>query len=171
MKYVRVLAVSLFTCGLFAVLSGCTTLTLAIANFPSRFGDYEVERDVVYNERRGLRLDVYRPVQVDNENRPLVVFFHGGGWMTGGKAQYLFVAEALLSRGYVVVVPEYRLYPAAKFPGFVEDAADAVAWAHRHAREQGANESRVFVMGHSAGAHIGAMVTFDERFLSAVEGD
>jgi len=168
MKYVRVLACCLIAC---AVLSGCTGLTLAIANFPSKFGHYEVERDIVYSERRALRLDVYRPVQADTAARPLIVFFHGGGWVTGGKAQYQFVAEALLSRGYVVVVPEYRLYPAAKFPGFVEDAAEAVAWAHRHAREHGADESRVFIMGHSAGAHIAAMVAFDERFLAALEGD
>jgi acetyl esterase/lipase len=171
MKHARTLIGSLLACSLFASLGGCTGLTLAIANLPSKFGNYEIERDIVYSEQRELRLDVYRPAHVDGTNRALVVFFHGGGWTTGGKAQYQFVAEALLSQGYVVVVPEYRLYPAAKFPGFVEDAAEAVAWAHRHAIEQGADAARVFVMGHSAGAHIGAMVTFDERFLLALEGD
>jgi acetyl esterase/lipase len=99
------------------------------------------------------------------------VFFHGGGWTTGDKSQYRFVAEALLSRGYVVVVPSYRLYPTARFPGFVADAAKAVAWSHRHASEYGADASQLFVMGHSAGAHIAAMVSFDERYLAAEGGE
>ena len=152
-------------------VSGCSSLTLALANLPARFGDYRVERDVVYASDPGLRLDVYRPAQASDTPRPLIVFFHGGGWTTGDKSQYRFVAEGLLSRGYVVVVPAYRLYPQARFPGFVEDAAQAVAWSHAHASEYGADPAKLFVMGHSAGAHIAAMVSFDERFLAAQGGE
>jgi acetyl esterase/lipase len=169
MSYSQTLARSFITATALAFLHGCSGLTLAIANLPAKFGDYAVTRNVVYSERHGLRLDVYQPAGTPAP-RALVVFFHGGGWTTGGKAQYQFVAEALLSRGYVVVVPEYRLYPATHFPGFIEDAAQAVAWAHRHASEHGAEPSQLFVMGHSAGAHIGAMVSFDERFLAAAGG-
>lgn len=150
--------------------AGCTSVTLAIANLPARFGDYAVERDIVYASDPELRLDVYRPVQTSTAPRPLVVFFHGGGWTTGDKSQYRFVAEALLSRGYVVVVPTYRLYPSARFAGFLADASRAVAWAHVHASQYGADAAQLFVMGHSAGAHIAAMVSFDERFLAAQGG-
>lgn len=102
---------------------------------------------------------------------PVVVFFHGGGWDSGSKAQYRFVAEALSARGYVVVLPEYRRYPQARFPGFVEDAAQAVAWTRTRAAKFGGDPARLFLMGHSAGAHIAAMLNFDERFLSAAGVD
>ena len=102
---------------------------------------------------------------------PVVVFLHGGGWVSGSKSQYRFVAEALTSRGYLVIVPAYRLYPATRFPGFVEDAALAIAWTRAHAEEFGGDARRIFVMGHSAGAHIGALLNYDERYLQAVGGD
>jgi len=153
------------------VLSACTSLTFAIANFPAVFGNYEVTRDVVYSADQRLRLDVYAPTVKPEMPPPVVVFFHGGGWTTGGKSQYRFVAEALMSRGFIVVVPEYRLFPVTHFPGFIDDAARAVAWTHAHARDYGADPSQLFVMGHSAGAHIGAMVSFDERFLAAAGGE
>lgn len=152
-------------------LGACASLTLALANFPAVFGDYQVARDIVYGENQRLRLDVYVPTVKPRTPPPVVVFFYGGGWTTGGKSQYRFVAEALLSRGCIVVVPDYRLFPVTHFPGFVEDAAQAVAWTHAHARDYGADPSKLFVMGHSAGAHIAAMVSFDERFLAASGGE
>jgi acetyl esterase/lipase len=70
----------------------------------------------------------------------------------------------------VVVIPEYRLYPETLFPGFVEDVAQAVRWTHEHAQEFGADPHKIYVMGHSAGAHIASMINFDEQFLHAVGG-
>jgi acetyl esterase/lipase len=102
---------------------------------------------------------------------PVVMFLHGGGWVSGSKSQYRFVAEALVSRGYVVVVPGYRLHPQAEFPGFVEDAAQALAWVHRNAGERGGDPARIFLMGHSAGAHIGSLLAFDEHYVAALGGD
>src|SRR5262245_57510013 len=153
-----------------ATLSGCMSLTFAIANAPAAFGAYSVQRDVAYGEGLARKLDVYRPSHA-GEARPILVFFHGGGWVAGSKREYRFVAEALTSRGYVAVIPGYRLYPDAAFPGFVEDAAQAIAWVHAHAAEIGGDPARVYVMGHSAGAHIGAMLTYDEHFLKDAGGD
>jgi acetyl esterase/lipase len=153
-----------------ATLSGCMSLTFAIANAPATFGSYSVTRDVAYADGRSRTLDVYRPSTLA-EARPVLVFFHGGGWVAGAKREYRFVADALTSRGFIVVIPEYRLYPAAKFPGFVADAAQAIAWVHTHANEIGGDAQRVFIMGHSAGAHIAAMVTYDEHFLRDAGGD
>ena len=152
------------------VVAGCTSLTLAIANIPATFGDYSVERNIQYAAGVARRLDVYTPTAAGGA-RPVVVFFHGGGWDSGSKAQYRFVAEALSTRGYVVVLPEYRRYPQVRFPGFVEDAAQAVAWTRTHAAEFGGDPARLFLMGHSAGAHIAAMLNFDERFLRAAGVD
>jgi acetyl esterase/lipase len=145
---------------------GCNSVMLAAANAPSVYGPYEVQRDIAYGELPAQRLDIYRP----NLDRPrgLVVFFHGGGWSSGSKSEYRFVAEALTSRGYVVAVPAYRLYPHTTFPGFVEDGALAVAWVRAHAAQWNVAGDGLFVMGHSAGAHIAAMLTYDEHYLRAV---
>ena len=158
--------------GLCVGLSGCLSMSLAVANAPSVFGDYEVERNVGYGPDPAHLLDIYRPSKnlPATSSRPIVVFWHGGGWVSGSKSQYRFVAEALVSRGYVAVLPAYRLHPRGKFPGFVQDAAQAVTWVHRHAAELGGDSGRVFLMGHSAGAHIASLLTFDEHYLQAAGG-
>jgi acetyl esterase/lipase len=111
-------------------------------------------------------LDVYVPRE-RNGPLPVVIFFYGGTWREGERANYLFVAEALTSKGYVVVVPDYRLFPEVRFPAFVEDGAKAVRWAFQHAAAFGGDPERLYLMGHSSGAHTAAMLTLDERYLAA----
>ena len=82
---------------------------------------------------------------------------------------YLFLAAALARRGYVTVVPDYRIYPDARYPGFVEDGALAVRWARDNAARFGGDPRNLFVMGHSAGAYIAAMLAIDRRWLRAVD--
>lgn len=94
-----------------------------------------------------------------------MVFFYGGNWQSGSKDDYLFVAEALASRGFVVVVPDYRLYPEVRYPAFLEDGAAAVSWSLDNLAAWGGDPHRVFLMGHSAGAYIAAMLAFDDRWL------
>jgi acetyl esterase/lipase len=95
------------------------------------------------------------------------VFFYGGSWQKGDRGNYLFVAQALTSRGYVAVLPDYRTYPETAFPGFVNDAAAAVRWTRDNAHEFGGDPARVFVMGHSAGAHLAALIATDPRYLAS----
>jgi len=97
----------------------------------------------------------------------VVVFFHGGWWAYGDKKLYKFAGQALASRGFVAVLVNYRLFPNIKSPAFLVDAAKAVAWTHRHAAEYGGDPDAIVLMGHSAGAHISAMLTLDERWLEA----
>lgn len=97
---------------------------------------------------------------------PLVVFFYGGSWSSGARGDYRFVGEALASRGIVAVVADYRLSPEFRYPAFVQDSAQAVSWALMHAAAYGADPSRVFAMGHSAGAYNAAMVALDPRWLA-----
>ncbi|HSN72271.1 MAG TPA: alpha/beta hydrolase, partial [Steroidobacteraceae bacterium] len=146
--------------------AACTSIATSVANLPSRFAEYEVEKDLVFDATQGLALDVYRPVD-ENGPRPVVVFWHGGGWDNGSKDQYLFVGEALVSLGYVAVVPSYRLYPNVQFPAFVDDAATAVAWVRKNIERYGGDPDQLWLMGHSAGAHIAALLAFDERYLAA----
>jgi acetyl esterase/lipase len=95
----------------------------------------------------------------------MVIFFYGGGWEEGQKADYRFVAMALAKRGIVAVIPDYRLYPDVRFPDFIMDGAKAVRWARRNALEFGADPGLLFLVGHSAGAYIAAMLTLDRAWL------
>jgi acetyl esterase/lipase len=123
----------------------------------------EVTRDVRFAEgRRGL-LDVYAPSNA--AEAPLVVFFYGGGWEDGNRADYRFAAMALAKRGIVTMVPDYRLYPDVRFPDFIDDGARAVRWARRNATEFGADPGLIFLVGHSAGAYIAAMLALDHTRL------
>jgi acetyl esterase/lipase len=120
---------------------------------------------IAYGKDARQRLDVYVP-RGKAAPAPVIVFFYGGRWQEGERASYLFVAEALTAQGFVVVVPDYRVYPGVPYPEFVEDGARAVAWTHREIARFGGDPARIFLMGHSAGAHIAAMLAYDEEFLA-----
>ena len=147
-----------------SLLAACSGQFWANALTP-RWG-YERHADIAYGDLERQTLDVYVP----NEHAagaPVVVFFYGGSWQSGNKNGYRFVGQALASRGFIAVLPDYRLYPPTTFPGFVEDGAKAVAWAQAHAADYGGNAENLFVSGHSAGAHIAAMLATDGRYLNA----
>ena len=110
-------------------------------------------RDIAYASGPRNTLDVYAPRAVAAP-APVLVFFYGGGWTSGSKETYRFVGAALAARGVLVVIPDYRLYPAVRFPAFMNDATAAVGWAHANAARFGGDEHRLFLMGHSAGGQI-----------------
>jgi acetyl esterase/lipase len=121
---------------------------------------------IAYGGDARQRLDVYRPTGVGGA-RPMAVFFYGGRWDSGDRGLYSFVGEALTAQGLVVVIPDYRLHPEVVFPAFVDDGALAVRWARDHAAALGGDPERIFLIGHSAGAHIALLLTLDERYLRA----
>lgn len=121
-------------------------------------------RDIAYGDGPRHRLDVYAPAGA--AGAPTVVFFYGGSWQDGSKATYAFLGRALARAGIVAIVPDYRVYPEVKFSGFMQDGAAATAWARRHARSYGGDPARLVLMGHSAGAHIAALLTLDRRWLA-----
>jgi acetyl esterase/lipase len=127
---------------------------------------FEATESIPYGEGARRTLDIYRPNAATAS--PVVVFFYGGNWQSGDKEMYLFLAAALARRGYVTVVPDYRVYPGARYPQFIEDGALAVRWVRDNAARFGGDPQRLFVMGHSAGAYIAAMLAFDRRWLRAV---
>ncbi len=124
-------------------------------------------RDIAYGPLPRQKLDVYRPT-IAAGPADVVIFFYGGDWQTGQKGDYRFVAQSLASRGFVAVIPNYRLYPEVRFPSFVEDGAAAIRWVHDNIQRFGGNGQQIFLMGHSAGAHIAAMLTLDAEYLRAV---
>lgn len=97
-----------------------------------------------------------------------MVFWHGGRWSFGDKDEYRFVGAAFAALGCVAVLPNYRLYPEVRMPGFMEDAARAARWAALHAGEHGADANSMYLTGHSAGAHLAALVTLDPRYFAAL---
>lgn len=116
----------------------------------------------------GLRhgLDLYQP-ESDGKPAPVLVFFYGGSWQRGERVDYRFAAAALAARGFLVVVPDYRLYPEVRYPDFLRDCAAAVAWAIHRAPQYGGDPRQVYLIGHSAGAYNAAMLAYDARWLAA----
>lgn len=161
-----------FISGLTAILllsflsAGCTGAGTLNALTPTR--GYDLAANVPYDSTRNLRLDIYAPQGV--QNAPVVLFFFGGRWTEGTKDDYRFVGEALSSRGFVGVVADYRLYPNVRFPEFVDDGARAVAWLHANVRNYGGSPDKLFVMGHSSGAHIAAMLAVKEEYMTRAGG-
>jgi acetyl esterase/lipase len=148
------------------LVAACGGLAFTAANAPALFGDFDRRADVAYGTHARQQLDVYSPP--DAKARPIIVFWYGGGWEKGRKSQYRFVGAALAKAGYVAVLPDYRLYPEVKFPAFVQDGADALAWVASHAAEIGGDPKRIYVAGHSAGAHLAGMLAYDHEQLTRV---
>lgn len=157
------LLILLFPAALIFLLSGCSLRTLNLLASESGF---KRATDISYGFDKRQQLDIYTPV-ASASPAPVVIFFYGGGWHRGDKDTYLYVAASLTKRGFVTVIPDYRLYPHIKFPVFIEDGAAAVAWVQEHIAAYGGNAQNIILMGYSAGAHIAAMLTLDERYLRA----
>lgn len=121
-----------------------------------------VRRGITYGPSPRHRLDVYEPVSA--QNAPIVLFFYGGSWTSGDRAYYGFLATALAKRGYTTVVADYRLHPEVSFPAFVDDAARAYGWAWRTLAKGQDRARPIYVMGHSAGAHIAALLALDPGY-------
>ncbi len=151
---------------LLLALGACAPL--ATLNALAATDNHSRVTDVAYGALPRQRLDIYRPTGVAPAGGwPVVVFFYGGSWNSGERAQYGFVGAALASRGMLALVADYRLYPEVRFPDFLADSAQALAFSLTHAAEHGGNAQRVFVMGHSAGGYNAAMLALDARWLAA----
>lgn len=146
------------------VFVACAPLSAFNTLVPHDGGVRKVARDVPYGEGPRRRLDVFSNGAPD---APVMVFFYGGGWNSGKKADYAFAADAFASCGFLVVMPDYRVFPDVRFPAFLEDGAAAVRWTHDNAARFGGDPSRIVLAGHSAGAYIAAMLALDERYLAA----
>ena len=115
----------------------------------------------------GQTLDIWAPAGPASAPRPVLVFFHGGGWVHGDRRAYDFAARAFAKAGFVVVVPDYRKVPQVRFPAFLQDGAQAVHWTRDNIRRFGGDPGRLAVAGHSAGGYTVAMLALDRRWLQA----
>ncbi len=129
----------------------------------------------------GANSDEYLPVEFgkgtpheecDGPKLPTLIFIHGGSWREGSRKDYGFVGRAFAARGFITYIIDYRKLPEHRFPSFVEDAAKFIADEHRNLPPNGCQDPKqIFIMGHSAGAHIAAMVALDPQWLAAHDTD
>lgn len=147
------------------ILGACSPL--ALVNGLVSTDGLVTTHDIPYGANGRQKLDVHRPREATND-LPVVVFFYGGSWQGGQRQDYLFAAQALASRGFVVILPDYRVYPEVRFPDFMVDGAAALHWTRDNARAFGGDPDRIFLMGHSAGAHIAVLLSLDSRYLAEV---
>jgi acetyl esterase/lipase len=157
-----------------SALSACSPHRLSplslFATFTPKDAAKSPEHGVAFGPDPRQKLDVYAPRR-ETAPAPVAVFFYGGSWDSGRRQDYGWVGRALAARGFLTIVPDYRLYPAVRYPGFVEDGALAVRWAVDHARALGGDPGRIVLIGHSAGAYNAAMLALDHRYLTAAGVD
>jgi acetyl esterase/lipase len=152
-------------------LTACTPAALestGLSAVSSNAGLEGINRvsNLTYGPLARQKLDVYQPKNAKTP-RPVIVFTYGGGFKTGSKDEYGFVAEAFSSLGYVTVIFDYRLYPQATWPAYLEDGAQAVAWVSNEIGKYGGDPKRILIAGHSAGAYIAAMLAVNPEYLRA----
>jgi acetyl esterase/lipase len=126
-----------------------------------------VKRNIPYADPAHERqvLDVYAPKKA--KDLPVVFWIHGGGWQAGDKSSVQLKPRFFVEKGFVFVSTNYRLLPSVDMGTIVRDVAKSVRWVHEHIAEYGGDPKRVFIMGHSAGAQLAALVCTDERYLKA----
>ena len=150
-----------------APLAGCSGAQLL--NGLARGGAARIDEGLPYGPDPRHRADMYTPAgTAPPDGWPMVLFFYGGSWNTGERADYRFVGEALAERGLLTTVADYRLYPQVRYPEFLHDAARAFAWWRASAAAHGGDARRLHLLGHSAGAYNAAMLALDARWLAAV---
>jgi len=144
----------------FFVVMAVTTLGVAARAGDARF-------TIPYGPDLRHRVDIFMPdPPKPGMRRAAVVYFHGGGWTIGSRVLNHHIGRAIMEMGYVAVLADYRLYPFVRFPAFVHDGARAVAWLRRNSEKYGVGRDRIYLMGHSAGAHIAMLLALDPRYFN-----
>lgn len=151
-----------------AVATSCLTCAIvAFAALASSASEAEIHRGIYYGpedateyQKEMCKLDIYLPSD-KSKTFPVLVFFHGGG-LTGGKRG----GPNLTDQGVCLVAPSYRLHPKAECPDYINDAADAVAWAFKNVEKYGGDPKRIFIGGSSAGSYLASLITMDKSWLA-----
>lgn len=127
----------------------------------------DIKRNVSYADPAHERhvLDIYSPPSA--KNLPVVFWIHGGGWQAGDKSDVQIKPRVFGERGFVFVSTNYRLLPSVEMDVLIRDVAKSLGWVHKHVAEYGGDPHRIFVMGHSAGAQLAALICTDDRYLKA----
>jgi arylformamidase len=123
--------------------------------------------DLPYAEPAHERQVLAISVPDDADQLPVVFWIHGGGWQTGDKTSVQLKPKVFTQRGFVFVSTNYRLLPEVEMGILIEDVAKSLGWVHKNIAGYGGDPQRIFVMGHSAGAQLAALICIDDRYLKA----
>lgn len=151
-----------------ALLAACSPAPLL--NLTVSRSGYRVVRDLAYGGESRQKLDLYIPDGL-KAPAPAILFFYGGSWQSGRKSWYLAFGQAFASKGIIVAIADYRLYPHVKYPAFLDDGANALRFLHEKVAGFGGDPARLYLAGHSAGAYNALMLAADPRYLREVHGD
>ncbi len=150
--------------------SSNASFAVTLLNLSLSSGHYDVQKNIQYGEGSRHQLDIYQPKEKISASRgqdkPVIFFIYGGAWKQGNKKDYKFIGHAFTQAGYRVVIADYRLFPQVKFPDFIHDSADAIAYIDQHSTQLLGDVSQGYIlMGHSAGAHTAALLATDQKYL------
>ncbi len=158
-----------FTRVILLLIAGLATASILHAQ------KYLIEKDISYRSSEETSgndymmerciLDIYYPTGV--KDYPTIFWIHGGGLQNGNK----HFQEELMDQGMAIVSINYRLYPRAKAPACIDDAAAALAWVFKNIEKYGGDPSKIFVTGHSAGGYLVSMIGLDKKYLEKYEVD
>ncbi len=157
--------------GLAVVMTTAACSPIKILNALVPESAYKLESTVAYGKLARQKLDIYLPKNTLENSAPsakrkVVIFFYGGSWDSGARADYKFVGEALASHGFIVVIPDYRVYPDVLFPELMADPAIAARWVKDNIQLYQGDTNQVFLAGHSAGAHLAVMLAVNPEYLA-----
>jgi len=155
---------------LVAAILALFTFAMPLSSRAADSTGVRVVRDIAYVPNANYadnkdKLDLYLPE--GRTNVPVIVSYYGGALMAGDKSQQAFIGQRFASAGFATAVVNYRLSPAVMHPAHIQDAAASFAWVKRNIAKYGGNPDQVFVIGHSAGAYLVALLATDERYVAA----
>lgn len=130
-------------------------------------------KDIAFTDKSDVRLDLYRPTEIGDEEsgHAVFLFVHGGGWDKYDKLLHAPVAQKLLPEGMIVLVMDYTLYPDATYRQQTAEVADAIAWTLENIEQYGGDPARVIVGGQSAGGHLAMLAAYDPQWLAPTGHD
>ena len=148
------------------ISSACSPIKVLNSLVPEN--GYELVSGVEYGTNARQKLDIYLPKATEKSTalKKVIIFYYGGNWDSGERADYKFAAEALVGHGYIVVIPDYRVYPEVLFPGFMADPVSAAKWVKTNIKKYNGDANKVFLAGHSAGAHMAVMMAINPEYLA-----
>lgn len=150
------------------LFNACAKSSLKFVNGLVKNSGYTLNANIPYAQHKLNTLDIYMPTKSTSKPKPVVIFFYGGCWgacLEYRKKYYLFVGQALASRGFTTVITDYQTYPKVRFNTIIRDAAKSVEWVKSNIAQYGGDPDSIFLMGHSAGAHLAATLSYDRRYL------
>ncbi len=153
---------------IFGILISCYSVFLGVVDVP--LDEKWIQKDIVYQsgpkiDKKKQSLDFYIPP--NRFNFPVLIFVHGGAWSSGDKREYKYLGKFFAFNGIGTAVINYRLSPKVKHPAHIEDVATAFSWIYKNVKSLGGDPNKIFIMGHSAGAHLSALLALDKRYLNA----